>query len=400
MPIAFPPSFTPRRNIAAPLARLLASLLTALLFVMVSPSVPVANAQVGCDPGGGTDATSVVFANLGPTQVQVQWVNFQCGETLYKTMNGFESYSQQTFRSHLWRFREVGTGVLLKEERIASQTRIEFGVPPAPSSLAPSSPTSVSVTPAPTTVSVATPPVSVPGSGCVITAPPASLGLSSFYTKYCAVDGFPIISSAVVDDLALHRAWIVIWNMSRKKPAALQQMKNQRIRFGIVGRDQKTTDMPEWSDLNTAFPETDWNTRTRGVGATAQRPLVGVGEENLLCLSNDRYRGESIAVHEFSHTFLQFGIEPTNGQIRKQLLAAFSTAKAKGKWASTYAGTNADEYWAEGVQSWFNTNLEATPANGTHNSVNTRAELKAYDAGLAALISGQFPATSWKPSCS
>ena len=45
-------------------------------------------------------------------------------------------------------------------------------------------------------------------------------------------------------------------------------------------------------------------------------------------------------------------------------------------WANTYAATNEQEYWAEGVQSYFDTNIEAIPSNGIHNHVNTRAELR------------------------
>jgi VHL beta domain len=118
-----------------------------------------------CDPGGGNNARSVEFANLGSTSVEVKWVNFQCGETLYTTVRGGSSYVQQTFQSHLWRFYEVGTGRLLKEERIATQTRIEFGevaatVPkPAVIPSAPPAPTE------PPTTTAANPVPVFPGAG-------------------------------------------------------------------------------------------------------------------------------------------------------------------------------------------------------------------------------------------
>ena len=41
------------------------------------------------------------------------------------------------------------------------------------------------------------------------------------------------------------------------------------------------------------------------------------------------------------------------------------------------------EYWAEGVQSWFNTNR---PPDHDHNHVDNREELKAYDPPLAKLV--------------
>ena len=57
------------------------------------------------------------------------------------------------------------------------------------------------------------------------------------------------------------------------------------------------------------------------------------------------------------------------------------------------------EYFAEGVQSWFNVNAQANPPNTVHNQVNTRAELKAYDPTLHALLEQYFAADEFKCSC-
>src|SRR5690606_17564659 len=55
--------------------------------------------------------------------------------------------------------------------------------------------------------------------------------------------------------------------------------------------------------------------------------------------------------------------------------------------------TNHHEYFAEGVQSWFDNNREN---DNEHNHVNTRAELIAYDPGLAALCREVFGDTELK----
>jgi hypothetical protein len=47
-----------------------------------------------------------------------------------------------------------------------------------------------------------------------------------------------------------------------------------------------------------------------------------------------------------------------------------------------YASKNRAEYFAEGVQAWFDTNRTM---DHDHNHIHTREQLKAYDAGLAAL---------------
>jgi hypothetical protein len=50
------------------------------------------------------------------------------------------------------------------------------------------------------------------------------------------------------------------------------------------------------------------------------------------------------------------------------------------------------EYWAEGVQDWYYTNLEADPPNGIHNHVDTRHELLEYDPVLYNLVAELLPA--------
>jgi dipeptidyl-peptidase-4 len=60
---------------------------------------------------------------------------------------------------------------------------------------------------------------------------------------------------------------------------------------------------------------------------------------------------------------------------------------AAGLWKGKYASVNHHEYFAEGVQSWFDDNREN---DHDHNHVNTRAELLEYDPGLAALCREVF----------
>ncbi|MCH8215687.1 MAG: hypothetical protein IH892_02820 [Planctomycetes bacterium] len=49
---------------------------------------------------------------------------------------------------------------------------------------------------------------------------------------------------------------------------------------------------------------------------------------------------------------------------------------------------NHAEYFAEGVQSWFNNNR---PPDHDHNYVDTRKELKEYDPELATMCACQAP---------
>ncbi|WP_437736166.1 hypothetical protein [Sorangium sp. So ce1335] len=228
---------------------------------------------------------------------------------------------------------------------------------------------------------------------------PPELGLDPFYKKYVDASGIPIVSSEKPPDAALLRACSVVVRMLGLRDDVRQAMIANHTRVAVMAETEVTTDIPEHSDLYEAFPGTDWDTRARGLGATPARPASSCAEENVLCYPSDRYRGEDILVHEFSHAIAIMGIAFAEPTFNQELAAAFEGALQAGKWANTYAATNKDEYWAEGVQDWFDTNIESIPGNGIHNEINTRAELREYDRPLHDLIARYFADDAWRPSC-
>lgn len=223
----------------------------------------------------------------------------------------------------------------------------------------------------------------------VVTAPPVALGLDPFYLKYVDAQGIPIISSGEVPDEALLAVRRMAIRMLGKIPEVREKMITYRARVGVMGKDEVTTDIPEHAFLRND-PNTDWDKRARGLGGTIQVPVTTCAEENVLCYAVDPYRSEDIFVHEFAHAIHLMGIRQVDGTFESNLRKAYNEALAAGKWNRTYAATNTEEYWAEGVQSWFNCNTQSDPPNGVHNHVNTRSELKAYDRGLYELLSNWF----------
>lgn len=233
-----------------------------------------------------------------------------------------------------------------------------------------------------------------------ISPPPAALGLDPFYTRHLRpADSIPVLASGAPGDLALRTACRIIRQMLAFRPDVREAMTANGARVAVMARSEKTTDIPEHRDLYTIAPGTDWNTRARGLGGTVERPATSCAEENLLCEPQDPWRGENILVHELAHGIGLLGVDFVDATFRKRLQAAFDAARGAGKWEKTYAATNAEEYWAEGVQDYFDDNLEAIPANGIHNEVNTRTELLAYDPALHALIAEVFGPARWKPKC-
>jgi hypothetical protein len=232
-------------------------------------------------------------------------------------------------------------------------------------------------------------------SGCVISKPPTEYGFDSFYEKYCDMDGIPIISSAAVDDLALQQTYYIVNNLLAAIPYVRDEFLDLGVYFAIIGRFENQTTLPEYAHLDSEY----WDNRARGLGASGNDRVSSVGEENLLCLSMDRYQGESIAVHEFAHTIHLLGLRKTMFGFDSRLRLLYYLAKIEGLWAETYAGSNTKEYWAEGLQSYFGTNLQRQTPDGIHNWVNTPEELAKYDPRLYKFIDAIFGGFNWTPTC-
>jgi hypothetical protein len=226
-------------------------------------------------------------------------------------------------------------------------------------------------------------------------APPKDWHLDPFYKKCVMLDGLPIVSSDKVPDAALLEAERIAKEMLKNLAAARKQMIKNKVRVAIMGKDEQTLDIPEHSDLQKAFPGTDWNKRARGLGATRERPAISAAEENLLKYPEDRYRGECIFIHEFSHAIADMGVAETDPKFNGELTDCYENAKKQGLWKNTYAISNKSEYWAEGAQDYFDANKTADPPNGIHNQIGTRDALKDYDPKLYALLDRVFN-TPWR----
>jgi cyclophilin family peptidyl-prolyl cis-trans isomerase len=214
--------------------------------------------------------------------------------------------------------------------------------------------------------------------------------LSPFYQKYLEVGGLPVVGSTNVTDFALREAAWIVRRMLEQRPEVLQAMATNRTRLAVMAYTEYTTDIPEHSRLKSRV---FWDRRARGLGATPRAPAVSCAEENLLCLPGDPYSTENICIHEFGHAIHEMGMSQLDATFDRRLREAHRGATNAGLWKGTYAYTNPHEYWAEGVQDWFDNNREN---DALHNHVNTRAELKAYDAGLAALCQEVFGDRPWR----
>ncbi|MFN9719883.1 MAG: hypothetical protein ACK58L_14380 [Planctomycetota bacterium] len=230
-----------------------------------------------------------------------------------------------------------------------------------------------------------------------VTSPPAALKAPEVYDKYISAEGYPIVATANVNDYALKEAAYLVNLMLAKRPDVREAMIRSGSRMSIIAWNEFTTDLPEWRwmgdsrqdgrDADGVSAKDFWDARARGMGGSETDPYCSCGEENLLAYEGDPYSTECILIHEFAHNIHLRGLITVDPTFDPRLKATYEKAMAAGLWKGKYASVNHHEYFAEGVQSWFDDNREN---DHDHNHVNTREELVDYDPGLADLCREVF----------
>ena len=183
----------------------------------------------------------------------------------------------------------------------------------------------------------------------------------------------------------------IVNKMLAERDDIRQTLVKNKVRLAVMATKEFTCDRPELSNLR---PTALWNVQARGYGpAPGGLPVIVCGEENLLVLRGDPYPTESTLVHELGHAIHSIGMSVADPDFVVRLKSTFDAAKEERLWKDTYAMTNEHEYWAEGVQCWFDTQ---GIADRLHNIINTRSRLKHYDPRLAGLLEEVFPNNHWK----
>ena len=340
----------------------------------IPTETPVSLASVD----GGMSA-KLVLSNASDRNIEIYWLDTIGDAEFAKRLTPGQSYTQDTFVDHAWRVRDEASGEIIKDIVVKSRdTNLPIIIPSSIASL----PT---LEPTPTAI-----PVLVEnGEGCEITD-----NGSSLLSKTCSANGIDILASDDVRDQALQQAWYIISNMIASRPDIHEYLANiDRANLLIIGANQDTTDISHMMSLGNAGY---WNDRLRGWGGTKTSPETATAEENLLCWSSDRWFDYNVTIHEFAHTIHMVALSSVEPEFGAKLDEAFLHAKEAGLWQDAYAGTNQQEYWAEGVTMYFGGYGWNIPEN---DYINTKIELQEYDPDLYNLIVGTFRGLEWTPEC-
>ena len=204
--------------------------------------------------------------------------------------------------------------------------------------------------------------------------------LDSFYQQWINVGGFPVLASEKVNPYAVKEAAWVIYQMIGHRGDILEVLALRRKRFTVLAVTESFSDTPEY-DLYFNYPTKFMGAYARDINCSC--PVTLASEENLIYLGINFH----LTIHEFAHTIHE-GLNRLGPEFDNRLRATYEAAMEKGLYHGYYASSNRDEYWAEGVESWFH----ATQSN----VVNTRSDLKTYDPGLAKLIAEIFGDGDWR----
>lgn len=238
--------------------------------------------------------------------------------------------------------------------------------------------------------------------GVIIAAPPSELGLDPFYKKYADAYGIPIVSSEKVPNTTLLMARDIINYMLIKRVDIRDELIRRKARVSIMAETEMETDLPERSNwkkpaindrrltpgerdnynksggISSMTDKEYWNKRARGMGGI----LTSCAEENILGYPGTRYFGENILVHEFSHNMMG-ALRQADPDLYKKVEVAYKAAMDAGKYKGQYASNTLAEYWAEGTQWWFWSNIEFYDED---TRVQTPDDLKAYDPDLYNIL--------------
>ena len=230
-----------------------------------------------------------------------------------------------------------------------------------------------------------------------------------YYTKHINAGGIAIVGDSDMSDWHFEAAREIVMLMTSKHPRLREvlspdylhrfQWAQPLIEEGtLTGHRQILVNGHLMCGLASTFvPEARDETKRDGGWCSASK-------SDYYCVSSvyggNRPRPMDIFVHEFAHAIDHAMplFEKPNLTIQdyysigwsffdRHLEQIYQIAHAQGIWKGEYADTNAREYWAEGVQTWFY-------HIGEGKRFETYAAFSERDPLLAKLLSEWFPAVT------
>lgn len=236
-----------------------------------------------------------------------------------------------------------------------------------------------------------------------VIAPPARFKVDPYYTKFTFAREFTVLGSAKVSDEALLKVNDTIRKMFAYRHDILKAMIADGARLVVLGRTEKLSELPELKEARKQ-PSFD---EVRYLDYTPALKLLVVPEENVLSLPGEGFAGKSTVVSVFARALYhvtgtrpvipdfergralqqyELRVKRLDIEFDRKLRKLFEDAVAKGLWKGTPAARDHVEYWAAGVEAYFDAVGAGNAPQQADRPITTREALKAYDADLFALV--------------
>ena len=224
--------------------------------------------------------------------------------------------------------------------------------------------------------------------------------LDPFYKQHIVADGLVIAGSEKVSMHALREVGYLARKLLANRPDVMKDLCEKRKMFvAVMAYCELQTDLPDCRGMSLW-----WAYRARGLGS---RP-VSCGEENVLHFKGDPWQGENIFIHEFAHG-IHGTIDGIDDQFDARLRALHDKAKQSGRFRGYAISGGHGEFWAEGVQAWFNCNGTVRPKSGGGQSsfevlgpqgehvchLRTREQIRTHIPEYAKLLDNTFRQNKW-----
>jgi len=235
-----------------------------------------------------------------------------------------------------------------------------------------------------------------------VIAPPAKFKFDPYYTKLSLAREFPVLGSKRVSDEALLKANDTVRKMFAYRHDILKAIIADGGRLVVLGKYEKLSDLPEFKDA-ASKPGFD---NARYLDYAADRKLMVVPEENVLRLAGDPLPGRCAVIAVFARGLytvtatrpvdLEFDkrrdkqqyelrVKRLDAEFDRRVKELYDAVVMRGLWKGTAAGRDRTEYWAAGVEAYFDVGAGPAPDRADH-PITTRETLKQYDPDLFQLV--------------
>ena len=196
----------------------------------------------------------------------------------------------------------------------------------------------------------------------------------AIYKQQREVLGIGVVGVESIDSRAFDVAAETIHRMFDSNPELLQPLVEQGAYVVIADTGQEVDQLPEFACLKDELGD-DFFAHVCGIADHADYPVVAVNEADLTGDRRGPCHGLNVLYHELGHLVQTWSLSPPDYFEVKYL---YQDALDAGKYYRQYAATNANEYFADGTQSYF---LHAEPTGS-----KDRLWLKRYDPKLYELL--------------